>query len=197
MTSAGFAVLVGVTGQTSKLKPTHKETQKPLSKPDRLVSFPSITQKLSLLSPHVWEREKETRGLSQARTRTHSPVSSEIRTRGWTDNMTCPLYLQTRPPAAHTHISTLLTAMICWWPIPAITMIGGVRYGNKNRHSVNLTIMTLCFQGSKEEKTKTCRQSRTTSWWYDASNTDVAAKKLQILRLGCFTHVFDPAAQKI
>ena len=31
----------------------------------------------------------------------------------------------------------------------------------------------------------------------DASDMDVAAKKLQILKTGCFTHIFNPAAQKI
>ena len=30
-----------------------------------------------------------------------------------------------------------------------------------------------------------------------ASDMDVAAKKLQILKRGCFTHIFNPAAQKI
>ena len=31
----------------------------------------------------------------------------------------------------------------------------------------------------------------------DASDMDVAAKKLQILKCGRFTHIFNPAAQKI
>lgn len=32
---------------------------------------------------------------------------------------------------------------------------------------------------------------------YDAYNVDAAAKKLHILNYGCFTHIFDSAAQKI
>lgn len=91
------SVLVGLTGQASKLKPPHTETQSQLSKLDHLVSHPSITLKLFsylFLCPVC-----ETCGLSKNQTRALSPlVSTEIRSPGpWADSTTCPI-------TASTHI---------------------------------------------------------------------------------------------